>query len=99
MIKVEVKEENNFIKYVRLTGHANYDLFGKDIVCASASSIVITTINGILMIDDGAIWYDDTDGVTIKVLKENDIVQKLLINMLDLLKELAGDYEGKIKFL
>ena len=40
MIKVNIK--NNIII---ITGHAGYDDFGKDIVCASVSSIVITSIN------------------------------------------------------
>ena len=43
MIKVEI--ENNKIE---IKGHANYDDYGKDIVCASVSSIVITTINAII---------------------------------------------------
>ncbi len=99
MIKVDIKKEQNFIKEIKITGHANYASFGKDIVCASASSIVITTINGILKINNNAISYEEKDGVLIKVLKEDAITNKLLENMIDLLHELAEDYEGKIKFL
>ena len=36
---------------IKISGHANYDEKGKDIVCASVSSIVITTINAIIEID------------------------------------------------
>ena len=43
MINV-VRRKNN----IEITGHANFDDYGKDIVCASVSSIVITTVNGIL---------------------------------------------------
>ena len=50
MIKV-VKENN----YIKLSGHAKSDLYGNDIVCASVSSIVYTTVNGILNIDKEAI--------------------------------------------
>ena len=39
MIKVELKDN-----LITIKGHAGYDDKGKDIVCASVSSIVITTI-------------------------------------------------------
>ncbi len=99
MIKIKVKEKNNLFEEINITGHANYDVYGKDIVCASVSSIVITTINAILLIDKDAITYDDKDKVLIKVLKNSDVVNKLLLNMITLLHELENDYKGKIKFL
>ena len=46
MIKVDLTKEN----VITISGHANYDDKGKDIVCASVSSIVITTINAIIEI-------------------------------------------------
>ena len=54
MIKVEIK--NNKIE---IKGHAYYDDYGKDIVCASVSSIVITTINAIIEFDPESIYYED----------------------------------------
>ena len=99
MIKVIVKKEDNFYKEVEITGHANYDKYGKDIVCSSVSSIVITTINAIISLDKDAINYDDNTGVKIKVLKEDEVTNKLLENMLNLLHELQKDYEKTIKFL
>ena len=42
MIKVEVIKKN-----ISIIGHANFDEYGKDIVCAAASSIVITSIEAI----------------------------------------------------
>ena len=99
MIKVIVKKEDNFYKEVEITGHANYDKYGKDIVCSSVSSIVITTINAIISLDKDAINYDDTLGVKIEVLKKDEVTNKLLENMLNLLHELQKDYEKTIKFL
>ena len=89
MIKVKVLKENNFYKEITITGHANYDTYGKDIVCSSVSSIVITTVNAII----------STNGVKIKVLKEDEVTNKLLDNMINLLYELQKDYEKTIKFL
>lgn len=99
MIKVKVLKENDFYKEITITGHANYDSYGKDIVCSSVSSIVVTTINAIISLDKDAINYDDNTGVKIKVLKEDEVTNKLLENMLNLLHELQKDYEKTIKFL
>lgn len=41
MIKVKLTKNNNYYKRIIITGHANYDDFGKDIVCAAVSSTVI----------------------------------------------------------
>ncbi len=98
MIKVEVKKENNKVKEIKLTGHALYDDYGKDIVCASVSSIVITTINGILSIDK-TISYEENNGLTIKVIKDDLVTNKLINNMVNMLLELEKDYPKNIKFL
>lgn len=42
MIKVSVTKKNQQIQEVSIQGHAMYDDFGKDIVCAAVSSCVIT---------------------------------------------------------
>ena len=74
MIKVEI--ENNKIE---IKGHANYDDYGKDIVCASVSSIVITTINAIIEFDPESIYYEDLNNrILIKKLKDDDITNKLI---------------------
>ena len=92
MIKV-VKKEN----IIEITGHSNYDTLGKDIVCSAVSSIVTTTINGIISIDEKAISYSyKNDKMTISNLKKDEITNKLLNNMLDLLKSLAKDYPKNI---
>ena len=55
MIKISIKYEENKIKEVLIKGHALYDDYGKDIVCAAVSSIVITTVNAILSINKDSI--------------------------------------------
>lgn len=96
MIKVDIKDNSKII----ITGHANYDEYGKDIVCASVSSIVITTINGILEIDKDAINYEDLDNkIMLEVIKDNEIVLKLIKNMIYMLEALEKDYPKNIKIL
>ena len=95
MIKVEI--ENNKIE---IKGHANYDDYGKDIVCASVSSIVITTINAIIEFDPESIYYEDLNNrILIKKLKDDDITNKLISNMIELLEELEKSYKDNIKII
>ena len=98
MIKVNYVVSNNLIKSVSIEGHAFYDTYGKDIVCAAVSSIVTTTINDILALTEDKIKYDTQDGnVLITVVSDNEVVEKLLNVMLNMLKELASDYPKNIK--
>ena len=83
MIKVIVKED-----VITISGHANYDEYGKDIVCSAVSSTVITTVNGILSIDNSAIEVTEGEKVEIKILKHSNVVDKLISNMINLLTEL-----------
>ena len=72
MIKVKLTKYGNNINKIIIDGHANYDVFGKDIVCASVSSTVITTVNILLSLDNESIKYDNTEGLIIEVLKNNE---------------------------
>lgn len=95
MIKVNIEKNK-----ITILGHALFDEYGKDIVCASVSSIVITTINNILSIDEDAIDYESSSGkVVIEIKKENDIVNILINNMTLLLENLSNDYSENIKII
>ena len=92
MIKVLVEK-----KKIEIIGHSNYDIVGKDIVCSAVSSIVTTTINGIISIDKDAINYKyQNDSMLIEIKKADEITIKLLNNMINLLKSLAKDYPKNI---
>ena len=68
MIKVSVLKENRKYKKITILGHAMYDDYGKDIVCSACSSIVITTVNGILALKKGSLDYlVSKKGMTINV--------------------------------
>jgi len=97
MIRVEVLCENASIKRVSVLGHAMYDDFGKDIVCSSVSTCVITTVNGILSIDEEFLEVEENTGkIIIDVLGKNEILEKLLQNMIDILSELSSKYPKNI---
>jgi len=96
MIKVDLTKD----KLITISGHSGYEERGKDIVCASVSSIVITTINAIIEIDNDAIDYSDLDDkIIIRIIKEDDIVNKLINNMILLLESLEKDYKDFIKII
>ncbi|HOP65985.1 MAG TPA: ribosomal-processing cysteine protease Prp [Bacilli bacterium] len=98
MTKVYVKENNNIIKEITISGHSNNDVKGKDIVCSSISSIVTTTINALIRLDEEAISYTEKDGfININNIKNEPNTQILIDNMLNLLKELATKYPKNIQ--
>ena len=98
MIKVETKKENGKYVRIKILGHAMYDDYGKDIVCSAASSIVTTTVNGILLLDKEALTYKvDKKGLTINICKQDKIVDTLICNMISLLKELEENYKDNIE--
>lgn len=95
MVKISLKGIP--IKEITIKGHAGYDESGKDIVCAALSSIVITSINAIIRIDNEAIDYEDKNGIKIEVLKHDNIIDSLIDNLIDLLIELKEKYPKYIE--
>lgn len=94
MIKINIKGN---IDEITIKGHAEYEEYGKDIVCASVSSIVITSINAIIRINEDSIDYNELNGVYIKVLKHTDVIDKLLTNLVELLIDLEKQYPKYIE--
>ena len=93
MIKISIKKDEIIIK-----GHSGYSEEGTDIVCASVSSICITTVNALLSIDEDCIIYEEKDGyLNIKIKKHNETIDKLIDNMVNLFKELEKDYKKYIE--
>ena len=98
MIKITVLKEDNKYKKIILNGHALYDDYGKDIVCSACSSIVTTTINGILRINENGLSYSNSSqGMEIIINSYDDVIQKLIDNMISLLKELEDNYPKNIQ--
>ena len=84
--------------HIEINGHAGYEEYGKDIVCASVSCISITSVNAILKLDENALKYKENDGyLVIDVLKHDKYIDTIISNMIDLLKELEEQYKENIK--
>lgn len=98
MVNVSIEKKNNEINKITISGHSGYDEYGKDIVCAAVSSIVITSVNGILSIDSDSLGYINRDGyIEISIKKHSEVIDILIQNMINLLKELKRDYNKYIK--
>ena len=95
MIRVNIKN-----KMIVIAGHANFDDYGKDIVCAAASAIVTTSVNAALRFDENSLKYkEEKDKFTIEILNNNASVQVVIENMISLLEELAATHKENIKIL
>lgn len=92
MIKIKYTKDS-----LELTGHAGYADYGKDIVCASVSTLVVCSINNMKSIDKDSVDYkDDGNKITIKVFN-NNYSEIIFDNLIQMLKELAKDYPKNIK--
>lgn len=97
MIQIQVERKDK-IDSVTVKGHAGYGVRGTDIVCASVSSILITTVNAILRVDENSIQVDQADAyVKVTILKRVEMVNLLMENMVALLEELQTDYKKYIR--
>lgn len=98
MIHIKVVKKNDMFEKVVLKGHAGYANYGKDIVCAGVSSILTTTVNGILMLNSKAIEYTEENGnFILNISKKDETTQKLILNMISLFQELEQKYPKNIK--
>lgn len=98
MIRIQIVWKNNEIKQITLKGHANYEEYGKDIVCAAVSATYLCTVNSILSIIPDSIKISTSNETQIiDVLTETEITQKLLQNMVRCLKSLEQQYPSNIK--
>lgn len=95
MIKVHINGNN-----IIITGHADFAPAGKDIVCASVSSIVITSINAALRIENNSVIYkEELNKLSIEVVSDNKNVSLVIQNMIAMLKELSLTYNKNIKII
>lgn len=98
MIKVFITKKEGIFKSVLIKGHAEYDVNGKDIVCASVSALVLCTVNNISALEDNTIKVTTSDNeFQIDIIKNTNINTKLLDNMIKSLSQLEEKYSKNIK--
>lgn len=98
MIRITIFEKDEQVQRLVVKGHAGYAKEGSDIVCSAVSSIVITSVNAILRLDAQAITYEEKEGfISIEVLTHGNVVDTLILNLIELLKELEKQYRNNVK--
>lgn len=94
MIRVEIKKNSITVK-----GHAESSAYGTDIVCASVSTAVIMSVNQIDLFGKAhCIDASVLEGnAKITVVSEDEIVSKVINNLIFTLKDLELQYPKYIK--
>lgn len=97
MIKVKVTKKHNQIATIVVSGHANSGEYGKDLVCAGVSAVVIGALNALnnhkaydIEVRDGYVSID-----TKMLQEEHDAV--VLETMLISLQTIEQNYRKYIK--
>ena len=94
MIKVVY---NDNYKNLKITGHAGYADQGKDIVCASASSIILSSVNLAIEFNKNVKFTDDLNKIEIENNTNDENVRKVFSNMITCLEDLEKQYPDNIK--
>ncbi len=96
MIRAKFFQKDGVYNGFEISGHAGFDLYGKDIVCASVSSAVQLTANGITEVlgeNADVSAKDNSVRLSLKDSKKGEAFIKSLKLHLELLSE---DYPGTI---
>jgi|SRR5690625_558466 len=102
MIRVDIhKNEHGRVKSFEMSGHADFDEYGKDIVCAGASAVVFGNVNAVLSMtesdpeidlgdDGGYLYFNVAD-------PDDEKLQTILEAMIISLKTIEEEYNEHIR--
>ena len=97
MIVAEFFRKNGEITGFKVSGHAEYDESGRDIVCAGVSSAVMMTANLITEIFRFEVSAVD-DTVTLKTdIPCNDVLQGIYKGLALQIEQISLEFNGTIK--
>ncbi len=86
---------------IEAKGHANYDVYNKDIVCASFTTAVIVSINLVekLKLENNIKYVLNEGHIEFEIIKENDILKSIFENLEYTINDLSLQYPKNIKIL
>lgn len=102
MIRVKFEKKENKLIGFSITGHANYDVYGNDIVCSAVSMLAINTVNAIkkFTTDENDTIYDDRGELSIRILSEVSKETELLLNTFELgINEVQREYGNEFIYI
>ena len=97
MISVNVSFMGKDVKSLTVSGHANYDEYGKDIVCAGVSAIVTGGINALEPHIKNIEIINESNKLGVIVIESNEVIQVILNTMLTQLETIENSYKKYIK--
>ncbi|MBO6047145.1 MAG: ribosomal-processing cysteine protease Prp [Erysipelotrichaceae bacterium] len=97
MIKVKVTYQNKDIVNVEVTGHAEFDEYGKDLVCAGVSTLVTGIANTLYTLGDrehqSITLRDGYANITIhSSTHDEQLILETLVISLETMQESYGQY-------
>ena len=100
MINLTILKSNDAITTIQAEGHSGYAVAGQDIVCSAVSTIMQTTLNGLLEVVKADVDYQIDEQIPflrISVNEQDKQAQILMKSAYLALKQIAGDYKNYIK--
>ena len=97
MISVNVTFMGKEVKSLTVSGHANYDKYGKDIVCAGVSAVVTGGINALESEIDNIKVINEDNKLGVEIINSNDKIQIILNTILEQLQTIENSYKKYIK--
>ena len=95
MIKTVYEVKNDKYLSLEVSGHAEYDKSGKDLVCASVSSIMFGLMNALDALHEDVEIKQLTNKISIKIHSDSNIIQdylELTMTQLKTIEESYGDF-------
>ena len=99
MISVNVSFIGNDVKSLEVKGHALFDKYGKDIVCAGVSAIVIGGFNALeKYINNKSVELIEKENeLAIVINNSNEEIQNIVSTILIQLQTIESSYQKNIK--
>ncbi len=98
MIKVNIKYVDNKFAYLKVSGHAKSADYGKDLICAGVSSIVIGALNNLdaknydIKVTDGLVEVTSNHEIT---THDEIVIETMVVQ----LRTIEDSYPNNIKII
>lgn len=97
MIKVKLAYHDAALTYIKVSGHANSDEYGKDLVCAGVSTIIVgvyNTLEKLGMLDIGTFKVEEglAEFTIHKITRESQLILETLVTTLETIEYSYGDF-------
>lgn len=100
MTKVVVTlDKSQKVKRVFVSGHSNYDVIGKDIVCASVSVAMYMSANLLSKVTENFKFIEDSKNTEMDLIVEedNEIINIIMENLVYTLQSISESYAKFLK--